>query len=134
MKKVTNELCFRLIKMLDICYIAVISILAGLGLAIFSDRIFGKFDEEKFNQEKNKKYFKIKLIFRLFLLASYTGVILYITRNLMEKIPSPFHGICNFDHYRVGEIRSMPAIIFLLFFYYQKNLYGYISNIFKGVI
>jgi len=134
MKKVTNEVCFRFIKMLDICYIAVISIIAGLILATFSDKIFGKFDEEKFNQEKNEKYFKFKLILRLFLLASYTGVILYITRNLMEKIPSPFHGICNFDHYRVGEIRSMPAIIFLLFFYYQIDLYTYISKIFKDII
>jgi hypothetical protein len=134
MKKITNELCFRIIKIFDISYIAIISIIVGLGVAIFSDELFGNFDEDKMNDKKNNKDFMFVVILRLFLLAAYTGIVLYIMRNLTEKIPSPFHGICNFDHYRVGEIRSMPGIIFLLFFYYQRDYYKYISDMFREII
>ena len=135
MKPVTNELCFRIIKMLDIAYISVISLFSGFLLAILSDKLFGKFDKEKLNEEKEKnKYFIFYLTFLLILVLSYTGIVNYIMRNVLQLVPSPLHGICNFDHTRVSEIKSMPSIIFILFFLYQYDLFSYSREYFSQLI
>lgn len=133
MKKVTNELCFRIIKILDIAYISVIGLFCGFLLAIISDKLFGKFNKEKFDEEKeNNKYFVFYLASLMILVLSYTGILNYILRNVLQLVPSPFHGICNFDHYRVGEIKSIPSIIFILFFLYQYDLFSYSREYFSS--
>lgn len=130
MKKVTNEVCFRLIKMCDIIYIAIISIFIGFLLAHYSDKLFGKFDSEYYEKLKkeNSKLFYREIFTKMAMTISYSSILLYISRNLYELIPSPFHGICNFDHFRVREVHIIPVTIYFLFFNYQYDLFRFVSK------
>ena len=105
-------------------------------MAIISDKIFGKIDQDTFNKNiENSKYPKLYLFINLIIVISYTAILLYIMRNLLVFLPSPLHGICNMDHYRVKEIFALPPIIFILFFQYQYNLFSfskvYVQKIFN---
>jgi len=124
-----KQLCFRLIKMIDIIYISILSVIFGFSLAYISDNIFGSFNKEKYdNKIKEKKEVRYELFIKMIIVVSYTSIILYLLRNFIELIPSPFNGICGLEHVRVKEIETVTAIIFVLFFSYQFDFLEYIRD------
>lgn len=124
-----NQLCFRLIKMVDIIYISALAVIFGFILAYISDGIFGSFNKEKYDKEiKDKKDIRTELAIKMVIVVSYTSIILYLLRNFIELIPSPFNGICGLEHVRVKEIETVTGIIFVLFFSYQFDFLEYIRE------
>lgn len=124
-----NQLCFRLIKMVDIIYISALAVIFGFLLAYISDGIFGSFNKEKYDNEiKDKKDIRIELAIKMVIVVSYTSIILYLLRNFIELIPSPFNGICGLKHVQVKEIETVTGIIFVLFFSYQFDFLEYIRE------
>ena len=124
-----KQLCFRLIKMIDIIYISILSVIFGFSLAYISDNIFGSFNKEKYdNKIKEKKEVRYELFIKMIIVVSYTSIILYLLRNFIELIPSPFNGICGLEHVRVKEIEAVTSIIFILFFSYQFDFLEYIRD------
>ena len=124
-----NQLCFRLIKMVDIIYISALAVIFGFILAYISDGIFGSFNKEKYDKEiKDKKDIRAELAIKMVIVVSYTSIILYLLRNFIELIPSPFNGICGLEHVRVKEIETVTGIIFVLFFSYQFDFLEYIRE------
>ncbi len=130
--KFKKELCFRTIKILDIAYTSIIAVFFGILVAFLSDELFKKYDRQKYEelikQDPTQRY---KLYLKLMLVALYTGVVAYLIRNTIELIPSPFDGICKFEHKRLSELRSIPITIFILFFVYQADLYSHARDEFK---
>jgi len=124
-----NQLCFRLIKMVDIIYISALAVIFGFILAYISDGIFGSFNKEKYDKEiKDKKDIRAELAIKMVIVVSYTSIILYLLRNFIELIPSPFNGICGLQHVRVKEIETVTGIIFVLFFSYQFDFLEYVRE------
>ena len=124
-----NQLCFRLIKMVDIIYISALAVIFGFLLAYISDGIFGSFNKEKYDNEiKDKKDIRIELAIKMVIVVSYTSIILYLLRNFIELIPSPFNGICGLKHVQVKEIETITGIIFVLFFSYQFDFLEYVRE------
>ena len=110
------NLSFRLIKIMDIGYVAAVYFFLGILLSTLLDKYFGKFDKEKAKREGLAK-FLLRCIVHLW----FIGVILYIVRNLSIFIPSPFHGIAGYDHYRLKELTS-AAVFSVIFVMYQHSL------------
>jgi hypothetical protein len=127
MKRELN-LRFRLVKILDIGYVAAIYFLIGIYLSTVMDNYFGKFDKEAAKKEPFWK-FTLNCIGHLWLV----GIILYIVRNLGEFIPSPLHGIAGYDHYRLKELTS-AAVFGVIFVMYQKNLKDKLDFMYERMI
>ena len=124
-----KNMCFRLIKMIDIIYISILAVIFGFILALISDRIFGDFEKEKYDNEiKEKKEIRYELFIKMVIVVSYSSIILYLLRNFIELIPSPFNGICGLEHVRVKEIETVTGIIFVLFFSYQYDFLEYVRD------
>jgi hypothetical protein len=124
-----KQLCFRLIKMIDIIYISILAVIFGFGLAYISDRIFGNFDKKKYDSElKEKREIRYELFIKMVIVVGYTSIVLYLLRNFIELIPSPFNGICGLEHVRVKEIETVTGIIFVLFFSYQYDFLEYVRD------
>lgn len=117
----------RSIKILDIGYISIIYIIVALSVSKTVDNILGEFDEMK---ERENPFWRksIELAFTFWLY----GVLIYVVRNVVERIPFPLHGYQGFDHYRVRELGSAAvfSISFMIFnnfvrskvSYYYENL------------
>jgi hypothetical protein len=113
---------------MDIGYVAAIYFLLGIYMSTLIDRYFGKFDEKEAKRE-GPVVFTLKCIGLLWLV----GTILYIVRNLGEFIPSPFHGLAGYDHYRLKELTS-AAVFSVIFVMYQKNLKGRLDYMYHLLI
>ena len=116
MNTVRTELAIRGVKLMDLGYVGATHFLAGFFLARVIDNTVGVFDKEA---EKKKSTLRVTLevIFMLWINA----MILYVAKNLLELLPSPFDGLGGFDHGRLKEIKSAPLLAFALV-YYQSDL------------
>ncbi len=114
--KDTLNLPFRLVKMLDIGYVATIYVILAVFLSTVIDEMLGPFSKEHAKKEGNF-IFTLKTIGLVWLV----GIIVYIVRNFVELIPSPFHGLAGFDHLRLKELTNAAAFAFV-FLLYQKHL------------
>jgi len=49
------------------------------------------------------------------------GIIVYLTWNVVERVPFPLDGVAGFAHGKVKELTN-AAVFTFVFMYYQKNL------------
>ena len=111
-----KDLTLRGIKIIDIGYVATIYFLAAFFLSIWVDNKLGEFQPE----EQAKKPTS-RLIFECILHIYLIGVLVYVMRNLVEKIPFPLDGVQGFIHLKVKEVTNASVFVFI-FVLYQKNL------------
>lgn len=107
---------FRLIKMLDIGYVTLIYFLIAIFMAVLLNKLYGDYNEK---DEKNKTTFRktLDLIGMIWL----NGIIMYLIRNIIPLIPSPFNNIYGFKHERLKELKSAYVFDFVLI-YTQTHL------------
>ncbi len=110
--------------MLDIAYITILYFLAGF----FTAKLFDTYIVPKPNKkEESSVIYKIsKVIYYVIL----TSIAMYIWRNIVQEIPSPFEGIVGLKHKQVHELIEAPILIFAIFFY-QKHLDEHLREIYS---
>lgn len=128
-----KDTMIRLIKAMDIAYIILIYFIFSIVIIISFIKLGGIYDVE-IDKKKSLTRLSFEIMFLIWL-AALTG---YILRNIVEKIPSPFHGILGYDHARLKETYSISsyAISILLmtsiynrkFDYFTTRLYNNISR------
>lgn len=116
MSKLNVNAGFRLIKILDIGYVTLLYFLLAIITAVLLDKLYGNYDESA-EKKKSTGRKALDLIGMIWL----NGVIIYLVRNLLPFIPSPFNGIYGFEHNRLKEIDSAYVFDFVLI-YNQTNL------------
>jgi len=104
------EIKFIIVKLLDLAYIAVIYCFLAVILSIITQKIASYFPEQ-YNYEKSL----LKLVIEIIAYVWYIAVIVYIVRNTVARIPSPFNNMFGFSHIKMKELHSagMFSIIFV---------------------
>ena len=125
-----NNISLNLIKIVNIGYIETIIFILGIFLGDITDKLFGKFDEEK----ENKKILLL-VFFELFIQLWFIGIVIVIVRKLIIYIPSPLNNLFGFRHSEVYELRDIPIFI-VIYLHFQKSYkqkleytYSRISNL-----
>jgi hypothetical protein len=119
------DLGLRLAKIADIGYITILHFLSGFSIACILNKYTEPFDEKK---ESKKPIYQIIVYVICYLWL--TGVIIYILKNIIEHIPSPFNGVSGLRHYRVKELSDAPILAFVLL-YYQTHLTQRLEYLYK---
>jgi hypothetical protein len=107
---------FRFIKILDIGYVTLIYFLLAIVISVLMDKLYGEYSEN----DENKKS-TLRKIIDLVGMIWLNGIIIYVVRNIVPLIPSPFDNINGFKHNRLKELESAYVFDFVLI-YKQKNL------------
>jgi len=94
------DLEFRTIKVLDIGYITVIYFILGILISRVFDVYLGKF-----NKSNDDKKHIARVGLELIGIIWAIGSIVYLSRNAVELIPSPFEGLYGFKHLQNERIR-----------------------------
>jgi hypothetical protein len=102
-----KDIRFRIIKIVDIGYIAVIYVIVSMLFARAFEGVF-VFDPTI----ESSKTMHVRT-FELLGMLWFYSVIIYICRNLIEKIPSPLNGLYGFEHKRVKELTNAAIFVFI---------------------
>jgi hypothetical protein len=120
-----NNMMFRLVKIVDIGYVASFYFVIGLIASRLFDKFFGLFDSKK-EDKKNVFQCGIELVGMIWLI----GVSTYIVRNLAEFIPSPVDGIYGFKHSKLKELggAAVYSLIFMGYAYHFRSKLDYFNK------
>jgi hypothetical protein len=103
-------------KITDIGLITIYYFIFAVGIAVLFDIILGPFKKEEY-EKKSTSIILGELILHFFII----GIIVYILRNIIERIPSPVENIGGFKHIRLKEIGGGVVLIVVLIGF-QKHL------------
>jgi predicted PurR-regulated permease PerM len=104
------------IKILDIIYTNFIYIILAILTGVSIDQLYGNFDETKY-AKSNIAFVFVEIIFHIILLS----IVLFICRQLVTSIVSPFSYIKGYNHQDLQQLNS-ATIFTALLFVFQKNL------------
>jgi hypothetical protein len=124
-QSITNNIMFRLVKIMDIGYVACFYFIIGLIASRLFDKYFGLFDPK--NEDKKSIYqVGLELIGMIWLI----GVSTYVVRNLAEFIPSPLDGIYGFKHSKLKELggAAVYSLIFMGYAYHFRAKLDYFNK------
>jgi len=112
---------------MDIGYITVIYFILGLVCAFVLNNIL-----EVNNNEEYKKKSSLIILLEIIGILWLNGIIIYIVRNLVQLIPSPFNGIYGLRHNDVKELGNATVFVFALL-YFQYPLRQRINNLYYSI-
>jgi hypothetical protein len=121
------ELAFRGIKIIDIGFVTALYFLLGIFSARAFDNFYGKYDAKK-EDKKSMLRQTLEIIGMMWLY----GVIIYMVRNLVELIPSPFDGLYSFKHSQLKELKNASVYTFVFLFfqlYFKDKLVAYYNKL-----
>jgi hypothetical protein len=126
--KAALNLPFRLVKVMDMGYVTCIYVILAIFLSTVIDEALGKFDKEEADKD-GALISVLKTIAHLW----FAGVVIYLVRNVVELIPSPFQGIAGYDHFRLKELTTAAVFVFV-FLLHQKNLRGRLEYLYEMMV
>ena len=106
---------FRLTKIADIVFITILYFAAGFLTA----KIYDTYVVPEVNPKEKES--TLEKVLHVLWYVSLTAVAIYLWRNIIEHIPSPFEGVAGLKHHKVHELIEAPILIFAIFFY-QRHL------------
>lgn len=112
----TKAIGFRVIKVLDIGYVTTIYFIVAFCISVAIDKVMGVFDPDAYEKRGS-----LTILFELIAHTYVLAVIIYATRNLVELLPSPLHGVYGYDHMRLKEMTN-AAIFSVILLWNQKYM------------
>lgn len=102
----------HIIRLLGVAYVGLLSFILSFLSSHWLDKITPELD-----QSKPKWRTFIELCFQFALI----GALIYMSRGLIKKIPFPLEGTAGYIHSQLGELRSLPLIVFIFMFFQQRT-------------
>jgi hypothetical protein len=107
---------FSFIKILAIAFITVLYSFGGIFLTLLSDKYILNEFFDKNDEDLEKKSTSRHLGETTAILAFY-GIVAYLGRNIIQKIPFPLDGLYGFKYSNVKEVASGALLLWILINY-----------------
>jgi len=100
------------IRLLGVAYVGVLSFVLSYLASHWLDKI---------TPPLNEKIPKWKIFAEVSLQFGLIGALIFLSRGLIKKIPFPLEGVSGYIHSQLGELRSLPLIVFIFMFFQQRT-------------
>lgn len=123
-----GDINFKIVKMTGIIYCAIMMGFPALIITIIMNILYTKYVKES-QEEKNNMYLQI---FHILLLIGLFGIISYLIRRVVRKIPFPLDKFYGFDYMRLKELNessTFTAIFLISFSIIVQRKIDYIQKI-----
>jgi hypothetical protein len=111
-----EDIIVRLIKMLNMGYTNVIYIIPTIFIATLLDKhIYSNIQIGDTKKDEDKRI--MILLIEIIIILTINGIVCYILRNVLQKMPFPFEGTYGFDHMKVMEIKNGAVITLVLMYF-----------------
>jgi len=101
-----QEYIRQLILCLDIGYIYFLYFIFGFVCAILLDKLF---DKKIYTSDTNV----VIVIIELFFIFWFCGILFYLIKNIVKRLPFPLHGKYGHDHNNFDETGNTWAFIYI---------------------
>jgi len=112
-------------KLLGISYVTIIYFLLGFAVAKALDYILSDYDKVKENKKPVWRVI-LEILVRLCIL----GILIYLARNIVERVPFPLDGAFGFEYKRLKELDN-EFIFTIPIFIYHTNFSEKIMDLYK---
>ena len=102
----------HVIRILGVAYVGALSFLLAFLFSHWLDKITPDLD---------KKQPKWRVLLNVVLQFGLIGALMYLTRGIIKKVPFPLEGTAGYIQSQLGELRSLPLIVFIFMFYQTKT-------------
>lgn len=86
---------------------------------IFAYFVSGALD--RLTPELNDKKPKWQTFLEVVLQFSIVGIIVYMARSIIIKVPFPLNHVSGFQYKEMAELRSLPLMVFIFMFFQKKT-------------
>ena len=102
----------QLIRSLDVAWVAVICFVFSFIVSRLVDRFTPPLDKSK---PKWRIFIEVTIQFAII------GIIVYGARLGIKHIPFGLDGTAGYTHSKLGELRSLPLLVFIFMFFQKKT-------------
>ena len=100
------------IKTLGIAWVGILCFVFAFFVSMKLDQLTPRLDKTK---PKWRTFLEVCIQFGII------GVIIYWSRVFIKNVPFPFDGWHNYEHSSLGELRSLPLMVFIFMFFQRKT-------------
>ena len=101
----------HLIRLLGIAYVGVLSFIIAFTASYLLNKVSPPLDKRKS---------KLRIFIEISLQFGVIGYLLYASRTVIKNIPFPLEGHYGYSHAQLGELRSLPLIVFIFMFFQER--------------
>lgn len=106
-----ENVLFRTTKILDMGYITILYFISAILVTIFLNKYFKKmFGDIVKGKSKSILYVSLEIILYMWLIT----IFVYLIRNIVPMIPSPFNNHNHYIHDQLKELNSAHIFIYIL--------------------
>jgi hypothetical protein len=102
----------QIIRILGVAYVGMLSFILCFLTSHWLDKI---------TTPLNKKKTKVRIFIEVALQFGLIGALIYLSRLIIKRIPFPFEGVSGYIHSQLGELRSLPLIVFIFMFFQSRT-------------
>lgn len=111
-----EDIIVRLIKILNMGYTNVIYIIPAIFVATLLDKnVYNNIHIGEIKKDEDKTI--IALLIELIIIITINGIVAYVLRNILQKMPFPFEGSYGFDHMKIMEVKNGVVITLILMYF-----------------
>jgi hypothetical protein len=100
------------VKTLGVAWVGVLCFVFAFLVSRFIDKFTPELDKSK-----SKWMTFVEVCFQFGII----GAIVYASRRFIKNIPFPFEGWYGYEHSALGELRSLPLMVFIFMFFQTKT-------------
>ena len=101
-----------LIRTLDVAWVAVMCFVFAFVISRLIDNFTPKLNKSK---PRWMTFLEVCLQFGI------VGAVVYGSRMVIKRIPFPLDGVFGYKHLELGELRSLPLMVFIFMFFQVKT-------------
>jgi hypothetical protein len=94
---------------------------AWVGILCFIFAFFVSRLVDNFTPKLDKTKPKLMTFLEVCVQFGFVGMIVYGARNFIKNAPFPFQGVGGYDHRQLGELRSLPLLVFIFMFFQTRT-------------
>jgi hypothetical protein len=102
----------HIIRLLGVAWVAILCFWISFIVSRVLDNFTPKLDASKS---------KARLVLEVTLQFAIIGVIAFMSRGLIKKVPFPFDGASGYIHSQLNEIRTVPLFVFIFMFFQTRT-------------